>query len=81
MYVYSNHLDTVQWLTYDPELFDIYFLYSYSWNKGGDSLIPAVSASMNHSSNKRSVQRSHKNLVNISFDPNLNIINNNEEEH
>ena len=72
-YVYSNSKSTVQWLTYDPELLNLYFLYSYSWNIGGDSLIPAVSASMNYSNNSVHVGGGHMGLANVTFDNNLEI--------
>lgn len=67
--VYSNNHATVQWLTYDPELFGLFFRYSYSWNTGGDSLVPTVSATMNdlittHHAN----EKTHMGMIDESLD-------------
>lgn len=61
--VYSNGYETVQWLTYDPELFGIYFLYEYSWNNSGDSIVPSISASMNCSAGAYSTSGSHMGMI------------------
>lgn len=74
--VFSNGYKTVQWMTYDPELFGIYFLYEYSWNNYGDSIVPTISATMNFSSCVYQTSGSHMGMIgNNNFFNNNNIIN------
>lgn len=74
--VFSNGYKTVQWMTYDPELFGIYFLYEYSWNNYGDSIVPTISATMNFSSCVYQTSGSHMGMIgNNNLFTNNNIIN------
>lgn len=77
MLVYTNGCNTIQWLTYDPELLGIYFLYEYSWNNYGDSIVPSISATMNYASGATyQTSGSHMRMINNNNNDLKNNINN-----
>lgn len=74
--VYSNGYSTVQWLTYDPELFGIYFVYEYSWNNYGDCIVPSISAKMDASEGEVfSTTGDHTGMLSVSVTEIEDIIN------